>query len=120
MIVALLYAVSPSASAASFSSRKAFVQTAGVSCLKKGMVEITDTMIQVECKKAGYAPNIADLHDMSWSVAKGKGTMTARETSGDQFVVTVKKKEFADLKAALLANLGASPVPAPKQKQVTP
>lgn len=98
-----------SATAGSFSSDRASVQTAGAVCEKKAHVEVTETMILVECKKAGYARKLAELTDLTWSIGQGRGTLRAREVSGADFVVSVPKKSFELLKNAMLTNLELKP-----------
>jgi hypothetical protein len=109
MLIPLFLTMVVPASAASFSSTKASAQTAGAKCSKKAHIEITDDRIVVECKKSGYARKLSELLNLRWTIERGYGVMVAEEASGDSFIVSVKKKEFAMLKEALLANLDAAP-----------
>jgi hypothetical protein len=102
--VALLGLLAPAAYAGSFASAGARAETVGASC-KKATVEITESEIVIECKKAGYARKLGDLTNLQWSISGGWGTMRAKEQNGDDFIVMVKKKEFPALKMALLGTL---------------
>lgn len=110
----ILFLVS-NAFAGAFVSSKAAVQTVGASCEKKAHVEVTESMILVECKRSGYARKLSELKDLTWTFARGRGTLRAREVDGADFLVTVPKKEFPLLKAALLTNLEPAAAP-PKEE----
>jgi hypothetical protein len=107
VVVSLLTAPS-AARATAFSTADAKAVTGGSEC-KKASVELTEDMITVDCKKGGYARKLTELHNLSWSISGGWGTMLAEESDGNSFMVSVKKSEFTLLKTALLSNLKAVP-----------
>lgn len=106
-------ALSPiTAHAGGFETSNARVTVAGTEC-KKASVNIRDGQIEVDCKAGGYIRKLSELSDLRWLHNGGWSSVSANETDGSVFTVTVKKVEFQLLKQTMLALMGDGVVPEP-------